>query len=291
MASDFCPAGYVNCMVFTVHMKRPVISVLVSLTCILMAQGCRKFELSPYQEQSLEEKTPGNLNALNVAKLKASEPSADDTVTVIYTGDSQRFYDRLEDLVRKANQLPDVDFLVLSGDIADFGLLQEYAWIQERLADLKMPYLCAIGNHDLTANQGDVYRRIFGDKNYSFLYKDYKFLFHDTNGREYGFNGTVPDMSWLGREVKDPAARWFVGVSHVPPFDGDFEKALEMPYKNLFNETPGFILSLHGHAHSYSSSRYYDDNVLYIISNSVQKEEFVLLKLYQGNITEQLIPY
>ena len=264
----------------------------VFFLCLLtVVSGCEKFELSPYQEQPLTDDLPYNLNALNLARLKAAEPSADDTVTIIYTGDSQRFYDHLEDLVRKANELRNVDFLVLSGDISDFGLLREYRWVTERLSMLSMPYLCAIGNHDLTAGQGEVYRRIFGDKNYSFHYKNYKFLVHDTNGREYGFNGNVPDMGWLAQETRDTAVSWFVGLSHVPPYDGDFDRKLELPYKNLFNATPGFILSLHGHLHGYSASYAYDDQVLYLTSNSVQKEEFVLIKLIQGSIIQQRIPY
>lgn len=264
----------------------------VLFLCLLMCvPGCKKFELSPYQEEPLQDDMPYKLNALNLSKIKAAELSADDTVTIIYTGDSQRFYDRLEDLVKKANELPNVDFLVISGDISDFGLLQEYRWITERLARLNMPYLCAIGNHDLTANQGDVYKKIFGDKNYSFHYKHYKFLVHDTNGREYGFDGSVPDMAWLAQETKDTTVSWFVGLSHVPPYDVDFDRKLELPYKNLFNATPGFILSLHGHLHGYSENYFYDDNVLYLTSNSVQKEEFVLIKLIHGSIIKQMIPY
>lgn len=270
-------------------MKQALIPALIFVMCI--AGSCRKFELSPYQKAPLADDAPQHLNALNLAKLKAAEPSADDTVTIIYTGDSQRFYDKLEDLVKKANALSGVDFLVLSGDVADFGLLQEYLWVTERLNALRMPYLCAIGNHDLAADKGEAYKRIFGDKNYSFSYKGYKFLVHDTNGREYGFNGNVPDMRWLKQEMKDGNVRWFVGLSHVPPYDPDFDKALEKPYKNLFNATPGFILSLHGHLHGYSESYFYDDNVLYLTSNSVQKEEFVVLKLYQGTFTIQHVPY
>lgn len=273
-------------------MKRSIVSLLTFFSCLFMMMACKKFEYSPYQEQTVDGvNMPGNLTAVNLEKLKTSEATADDTVTIIFTGDSQRFYDRLEDLVKKANGLSNVDFLVLSGDITDFGLLQEYLWIKERLDLLHMPYLCAIGNHDLTASNGDVYRKIFGDKNFAFLYKDYKFLFHDTNGREYGFDGTAPNINWLTQQTNDPSARWFVGVSHVPPYDVDFDDALELPYKNLFNSTPGFILSLHGHLHSTGDSHHYEDNVRYMNSNAVQKEEFILLKLYKGTITKQMIAY
>lgn len=179
----------------------------------------------------------------------------------------------------------------MSGDIADFGVLQEYIWITDRLNALNVPYLCAIGNHDLIEDDGKIYTRIFGVKNYSFIYKDHKFLFHDTNGREYGFNGQVPDISWLGEQLKDDQAKWFVGVSHVSPYNEDFDSKLEEPYRNLFAQTEGFIISLHGHLHGTTDNFYYGDGVRYMTSNAVQKKEFVILKLIHGMIIKQIMPY
>jgi 3',5'-cyclic AMP phosphodiesterase CpdA len=252
--------------------------------------ACNKFEYSPFQSETMGD-MPNNLNIINLDKLLSNEINADDTVTIIYTGDSQRFYDELEDLVKKVNTISNVDFLILCGDIADFGILQEYLWIHEQLNKLNVPYLCAIGNHDLVANNGEVYTKIFGEKNFSFTYKKYKFLFHDTNGREYNFNGNVPDLWWLSDQLEDTIPEWFVGVSHVPPYDIDFDKALEYPYKNLFSSTSGFIISLHGHLHGTSDSYYYGDSVRYMTSNSVDKKEVVLLKFINGKIIKQMIEY
>ncbi len=234
---------------------------------------------------------PGNLNNENIAKLKANELNADDTLTIVFSGDSQRFYDRLDDLVAKVNSMSNVDLLVLSGDITDFSLLQEYLWIYERLKKLNVPYVCAIGNHDLATNNGEVYTRMFGVKNYSFKYKGYKFLVHDTNSREYGFDGNVPNMWWLDSELKDTTAEWFIGLSHVPPYDADFDKGLEQSYKNLLSSNPGFILSLHGHLHIITDSCFYNDQVRYMTSNSVNKEEFILLKIVKGVVYKQAIKY
>lgn len=151
--------------------------------------------------------------------------------------------------------------------------------------------MCAVGNHDLAANSGEVYEKMFGEKNYSFTYKKYKFLFHDTNSREYNFNGNVPNLYWLENELKDSVPDWYIGVSHVPPYDVDFDKKLEYPYKNLFAAEPHFLLSLHGHLHDKSDSYYYDDQVRYMTSNSVEKTEAVLLKFINGEIIKQLVAY
>jgi len=270
------------------HRIRCTLSVCIFLSVLL--SGCNKFEYSPYQ--TFVPDMPRELNRQNMERLfSARDQHQHDTVTIVFSGDSQRFYDQLRRLVDKVNTIPDIDFLVLSGDIADFGLLREYTWIYERLQDLHVPYICAIGNHDFAANNGLLYEKIFGDKNFSFYYKGYKFLIHDTNGREYNFDGSIPDIQWLENELQDDNASWFVGISHVPPFDSDFDSKLEHPYKDLFASRPNFILSLHGHWHNMTDAFTYNDHVRYMTSNGVQQSEFVLLKLIHGTIIKELISY
>lgn len=261
-------------------------SGLLFLTLIL-TQGCNKFEYSPYQTDGI--KKPENLNNLNISKLLADEWVSDDTVVILFTGDSQRFYNSLDALVAKTNSISSIDMLILSGDITDFGLLQEFLWVYERLEKLNVPYLCVIGNHDLTTNGSIIYEEMFGPKNFSFSYKGYKFLFHDTNGREYNFNGTVPDITWLSGQLNDASAQWFVGVSHVPPYNEDFDNNLEVPYLELFASRPEFILSLHGHLHG--SLDMYIDHVRYITSYAMNDDECILLKLFNGNVSKEVIYY
>jgi 3',5'-cyclic-AMP phosphodiesterase len=262
---------------------------LTVILFLFLLIGCEKFEYSPYQTKNTV--TPKNLNEDNINRLLATEDASDDTVTILITGDSQRFYDDLSMLVKKANKIPDIDFLLLAGDISDFSLLQEFLWINNRLKDLYFPYICVIGNHDLLANGSEIYMNLFGEKNFSFTYKGYKFIGHDTNSREYSFNGKIPDLPWLMEQLDDTTARWFIGISHVPPFSDDFDPSLEVHYKDLFASNPGFILSIHGHSHTTQDNFYYNDHVRYIITNAVEKKEFLILKLIDGKIFKELVPY
>lgn len=254
--------------------------------------SCKKFEYSPYQlKPTGDAPIPLKLNSGNMEKLQQSTSTADDTVTFLYVGDSQRFYEELDDLVAKANSIPSLDFLVLAGDITDFGLLQEFEWIQKRLERLRIPYFCAIGNHDLTAQGARIYEKMFGQRNFAFNYLQYKFLFHDTNGREHNFDGTAPDIPWLAQQMEDQMSKWFVGISHVPPYDVDFDKNLEKPYSSLFRSNPNFILSLHGHLHTTLDAFAYNDHVRYIVCNAIDSREAVVIQLIQGNIIKQTITY
>jgi Icc-related predicted phosphoesterase len=139
--------------------------------------ACGKFEYTPYQQPHKISKEP--LNRMNIDLLKEREAYDDDTITILLTGDSQRSYRSLDALVTKVNSIDKIDFLILAGDITDFGLKQEFRWINERLSALKVPYLCAIGNHDLTAGGPGWYEAIYGPRNFSFSYKGCKFIFHD----------------------------------------------------------------------------------------------------------------
>ncbi|MBK5286571.1 MAG: metallophosphoesterase [Bacteroidia bacterium] len=259
---------------------------------LMLFTTCNKFENNPFQIDSRER--PSDLNAKNISQLLSAEAAADDTVTILFTGDSQRFYDRLDDLVQKANQFSNIDFLLLDGDISNYGLLQELLWVYERLEGLNIPYICVVGNHDLTSRGSEIYTGMFGPKNFTFTYKNYKFLCHDDNSREYGFPGSIPDLNWLSSELNNSSASWFVAASHIPPWNDDFDQTMVQDYVNLFSSKPGFILSLHGHliAPYAPDIRYYNnDSIPYIVSSDVQRHECFLLKLIHGTIIKQLIEY
>jgi 3',5'-cyclic-AMP phosphodiesterase len=256
----------------------------------LILAACNSFEYSP--NQVFDSNAPRNLNKINLRKLEPKAPD-DDTVTIAFVGDSQRFYDDVEDFVEKVNTMPSVDFVLLAGDITDFGLLREYEWIQNEFSALHAPYLAVIGNHDVVGNGEDVFRRMFGPLNYSFVYDSIKFVVHNTNSREY-VSQNVPNLEWLEGELDketDNQVKYFVGVSHVPPMDADFNPSLVEAYSGLFAETPGFLVSLHGHVHEHTDDYPYNDGVRYITSFAFNQRSFVLLRIVNGEIEKQLIEY
>lgn len=259
------------------------------LLIFFVSFSCEKFEPSP--NITHDNDTPRNLNHHNIQRL-LSMPNQDDTVKIIFTGDSQRFYEEAEILVDKANSIHNVDFLIHSGDISDFGLLKEFEWVDQIMSQLYMPYVTVLGNHDLVANGREVYKRMYGEENFSFVYDSLKFIFHNTNCREYNFNGQVPDLNYLEAELaSSPQVNGVIAVSHIAPFDADFDKNLEKPYASLFARSDKFMASLHGHKHKASDSYHYDDKVRYIITNSMNKRQFLLLSVVSDTIIKTYIPY
>jgi len=123
---------------------------LLLATGLMLLTGCELIEFSPNQTSSPA--AYSDLTAKNLALLAQKQLPAGDTLRFVFTGDSQRFYSEAEDLVESVNQQPGIAFLVVAGDISDFGLGREMRWVHDKLKKLNVPYLTVVGNHDHAGN-------------------------------------------------------------------------------------------------------------------------------------------
>ncbi|WP_342087385.1 metallophosphoesterase family protein [Dyadobacter sp. OTU695] len=271
---------------FLTSLTFPTLLILLISATLLI--GCDQFEFSP--NQSFDHSSPSNLNAQNLARLRQN--AEDDTVTIVFAGDTQRWYDEQERFVKKVNSLENVDLVLLAGDISDFGILQEFKWVQKRLSALHVPYFGIIGNHDMVANGRQIFQQMFGPLNYSFVYGGIKFIAHNTNGLEApGEN--IPDLRWLSQELQNTeGADYILTVSHVPPFNAsEFGTESVKPYTELLQSTPNLLLSLHGHVHQHEDFFPFGDKVHYMTSFSFEQSAFVLLQISKGKILKSIIHY
>ncbi|MXV15377.1 metallophosphoesterase family protein [Hufsiella ginkgonis] len=259
------------------------------LFIVVALAGCEKFEFSP--NQKFHQNTPENLNAINIARLQSS--AGDDTVRFIVSGDPQRAYNQAEDFVAAINKLKGIDFVVVDGDLSDFGLLQEMEWVHEIYGKLVVPYVAVIGNHDLQASGEDIFRRMYGPLNYSFIYGGIKFVCHNTNSREYNFNHAVPDITWLTNEFKaQPGVTAFVGLAHVPPTDPDFDHDLESAYLHAINYSGSTLGSVYAHIDK-GTTWYPDDGESPPVytTNAIGNRECMLIEITHGILHTRTISF
>ena len=259
--------------------------LLLSMVCVFAS--CNSFEFSP--EQTFDRDSPTDLNAAGLQKMQNNSPK-DDTIRLIITGDTQRSYNEVTTMVKKINSLPDIDFVAIAGDLSEFGVLQEMEWLAKELKKMNAPYVAVIGNHDLVNKGASVFRKMYGELNYSFVYRGIKFVCHDTNGREYKFNGTVPDIGWLTKELQPQAGvTGYVAISHVPPNSEDYDPKLMTPYHTLFDKTPGLLASFHAHTHTYSEFGYPGSTLPYVITATAGASEFLLVKIINNKLSYERI--
>lgn len=250
----------------------------VLLFFLLVGTGSCKdlFQYSPNEVRL--ESSERDLNAYNILRIKALP--AKDTFRFILIGDSQRFYDDLEDFVAAANEFEDVSFVVLNGDITDFGLNREYKWIARIMKGLKMPYIGVIGNHDMLANGRLAYNEMWGPENFSFDWSNTRFVFLNTNSWERKDGEAIPDLDWLQKALSTnvvPTTRRFV-FAHSSPLDFEFDETKKKGYADILTGA-GVKLSLHGHQHSFNRYRPVPGGLEYLVVASMNKRSFGLVTI------------
>ncbi|MBK7909224.1 metallophosphoesterase family protein [Candidatus Pollutiaquabacter sp.] len=247
---------------------------------LLFQYGCEQFEYSPYQTKHPASELR-DLNASNRAKLQASSPR--DTIVLVISGDQQRFYDEVDDMVTDINRLEQVDAVFLVGDLTDFGLIREFGWLNESLLRLKCPFFGVIGNHDCVANGTEIFERTYGPLNEYFDWAGIRLVLHNTNSREFSFNGRVPDLGWLRNAVADTAAyEACIFLSHVEPFNAiDFDPSLEAGYVQLLDDARVTLFSAHGHDHIAHTGSPYGDGLTFFNAGSPAYRSYTLAKIYK----------
>tara|TARA_R110001592_G_scaffold237306_4_gene496177 strand:+ start:23831 stop:24637 length:807 start_codon:yes stop_codon:yes gene_type:complete len=252
---------------------------------ILLLVSCNKFEYSNYQV-NLDSKYE-NTNAKNIQKLPLEYK---DTITIAVIGDSQRFYESTSEIIKKINKTPGIDFVAHTGDLVDFGMQKEYEWMHDELSTLKAPIIAVVGNHDLIGNGGDVYQHMYGDFNFSFTLSGNKFIFINTNSREFNFNKNVPDIEWLDKELSDTAHyNNAIIICHVSHNNEDFNEELREEFVQSVKKYKKVLMSINGHLHNFEYSPPDEDNIAYFNTYSTKKEKFILLKIWDNQYSFEII--
>lgn len=253
---------------------RNVLIGFFSSIALLSCEGM--FEYSPYLIDFNEENS--NVNQQNI--LKVTNQTQDDTITIAFTGDTHRWYDETENFVSKVNQEPFIDFVIHVGDIADFGLPKQYLWGNSYLLKLNIPYFVVVGNHDLVGNGLKAYNEMYGPLNFSFIYNKVKFVFVNTNSREFMFSGNVPDIQWLDNQLK-PGMEFTraVVIFHVPPTHEDFDAALAESFHNTLIHYNNVLFTVHGHLHEFEIYKPYNEDITFLNIYGIEYNKFNVIKI------------
>lgn len=230
---------------FAVTSRRIGCRVCITLAVIVASlHGC--IRSTPFGTEPRDT----DLTAKNLARLAALEP-APFPFKFVALGDTHDAYDELADAVRRINARDDVSFVLHAGDISDLGLLNEMEWTQAQLEDLRVPVLTVIGNHDAIGKGADIYQKMYGPLNYSFVFGNTKFILFNSNTLE--FPSSAPNRPWLEQETADAeGAQRKIWVTHQnveAPDDLPSGTARDF-YAGLL-ATGAVDLVIHGHLESY----------------------------------------
>jgi len=212
-----------------------IISILVS--------SCR-FEISPWETDVSCDTLNLETNLSWLAEIEqASLNKTSFSVAVI--GDPQQYPGDLERTVKEINNIDKVDFILLLGDLAETGVEKEFEWTCKAASHSTKPILSVIGNHDGLAYGPVIWLATIGPYDYSFTYKNTKFIAYNDNKYEFE---DVPDKEWLAEEAAiapDEVRFHTIGMSHIEPWDS--EPTLTDDLKSF-----GYDHMFHAHNHKFT---------------------------------------
>jgi hypothetical protein len=263
-------------------------SIFILLTIFLFT-GCHLFDYHPYDGRISGET---GINAKNI-KLIEEKCKDKETFRFIMMGDTQRWYDETEDFVKAVNNRDDVDFVIHGGDLADFGLTKEFVWMRDIMNKLTIPYVVIIGNHDCLANGEEIFYKIFGEFNYSFMAGNVKFVCLNTNALEFDYSRPIPDFRFIRQqnnpEIEEHTKTIF--AMHVRPFAEQFNNNVADVFQDEIKKFPGLQFCLNAHDHSLNIDNLFDDGVIYFGSASINKRTYLLFTITPDGYEYEVVEF
>lgn len=259
-----------------------MVKFFLCLTIFLSYSSC-KYKLSTYTAHTPKQK----LNAVNLARIEIQEATETPNFKIALIADTHNYYEELDDMIDTINSRGPFSFVIVAGDITNLGLLEEYDNSRRFLNKLKYPYLVAVGNHDLLANGDPIYKKMFGQRDFSFTYKGIQFIIFDNNNWEN--SGTVPDTAWVEARLSESNASERILIAHVPPNDRErFTDDQIQRWQDLVD-----LHNIHyfftGHNHTPKESTF--GSATHITIGAPSKGSYFELRIGPGGIQHQKVDF
>lgn len=153
--------------------------------------------------------------------------------------------------VRDINNLKDIAFVVLTGDITELGTNEELKLAKQILDSLYIPWYIIPGNHDTgwSESGGVMFTTIFGNDKFSFEHEGIRFLGCASGPYVRMSDGHVPRdaVNWLDKELNTVKKGQPVIFLNHYPIDNGLDNWYEITDRLRHHNTQA-ILCGHGHA-------------------------------------------
>ena len=162
-----------------------------------------------------------------------------------------------ESAIQGLSKIKDLDAIIVSGDLSNDDSEWTYHYIDERLATLKLPVFCCLGNHDSTSALSIDFKCLRFDR--EAMIGEWRFLFINSVSRDpdkLGFfksRGLILDDDLALLESKIHTGIKTSVVLHHPPIEpGGWLNRKPLENKEVFNDIireSDVKLVLYGHIH------------------------------------------
>ena len=176
-------------------------------------------------------------------------------LTDIHVGSATGATD-LRKTVHDINQNKELKFVILSGDITEFGADEELRLAKQILDSLTIPYHIIPGNHDANWSEsgGNSFRQIFGAETFYFKYGGYRFIGTNSGPNMRMSPGQIPreNLVWLDSVLRLDIDKPLIYVNHYPQ-----DSSLNNWYEAIDRiKRQDIRLILCGHGHTNQAQRF-----------------------------------
>ena len=161
---------------------------------------------------------------INVLNASSFEPFKFALVTDTHIGNPLNNEDLLR-TVEDINTMPDISFVIISGDVTEFGSYEELQAAKSILDNLKVPYYATPGNHDSNWSESGTndFLKIFGNETFGFDYNGYKFIGLASGPNMRMSPGQIPreNLTWFFNELEQTSKDMpIIYINHYPMDEG-----------------------------------------------------------------------
>ena len=263
-------------------MKRPLFLLFAAVT------AC-KVEYHPYDTSVHGER---NINEKNIARIEAATEGKQ-TIRFAVISDTQQWYDETEKAVEALNDCDGLDFVIHTGDLADFGMRSEFERQRDILNKLHVPYVTILGNHDCLATGETIFRMIFGSPDYAFTAGEVRFICLNTNALEFDHSESIPDFHFIEQELANfpPNAKKTIVAMHAKPFSEQFDNNVAKVFQYAIRQFPDLQCCLNGHGHKFTIDDLFEDGVLYYQCDNIEKRTYLLFTVDEKGYAYECIAF
>ena len=217
--------------------------LLILASCIAITSCEEMTAFSPYDAKTLQR----NQNVKNISEIQGEQMNADSLVFIALT-DTHSGYSDLRAAVKTINEMEGISFVVVCGDITNWGLAKEFDDYFGVINRLNIPFITVIGNHDYLSSGKLIYNKMFGLTNFYFDIGNYRMVIFDNVVWENG--NQSPDFDWFQGALTVPEGMTGIACFHIHPWDLQLDKGHADRMREII-ENKSVALSLFGHGHDY----------------------------------------
>ena len=177
--------------------------------------------------------------------------------------------------VKDINSQSDIDFVIVSGDVTEFGSYDELHTAACLLNELKVPYYTLPGNHDSNWSESgtNAFLRLFGSETFGFEHNGYKFIGLASGPNMRMGPGQIPreNLTWFFEELKKTDKNTpLICVNHYP-----MDNSLNNWFEVMDAYRPYNVqLMLCGHGHNNRAMNFEGAHAVMCRSNLRANQEF-----------------